>query len=177
MTKLKLLAGLALCLAYVAGIATGWAGFTLAGEKSPPPRDKGSWLSHELQLSPEQKTRMEAIWSKEAMGDDRARVRELYEARNGEVRAILTEEQKKTFDEIYRASEARRDAVFEERRARHQKAVDETMAILTPEQQEKYKTILADLEKRDSNREHGMMPGPRVGPEGDKRNGPPPPRP
>lgn len=177
MTRLKVLAGLALCLAYAAGIATGWAGFTLAGEKSPPPRDRGSWLSHELQLSPEQKVQMEAIWSKEATGDDRARVRELYEGRNDEVRAILSEEQKKTFDEIYRVSEEKRDAVFAARRERHQKAIDETMGILTPEQQEKYKTILADLEKRESSREHGMMPGPKGGPEGEKGSGPPPPRP
>lgn len=158
MTKLKLLAALALCLAYAAGIATGWAGYTLAGSSPPPPGDRGSWLSHELQLSPEQKTRMETIWSKEAMGDDRSRVRELYEERNGEVRAILTEEQQKTFDEIYRLSEEKREAVFSERRERHQKAVDETMAILTPEQQEKYKTIVEDLEKRGPSRDHGMMP-------------------
>lgn len=177
MTRLKVLAGVALCLAYVAGIATGWAAFTLAGSPPPPPRDRGSWLSHELQLSPEQKAKMETIWSSEAKGDDRARVRELYEERNGEVRAILSEEQKKTFDDIYRASEARREAVFAQRRERHQKAVDETMAILTPAQQEKYKKILEDLEKRDSSREHGMMPGPKGGPDADKRNGSPPPRP
>lgn len=158
MTKLKFLAGLALCLAYVAGIATGWAGFTLAGEKSPPPRDRGSWLSHELQLSPDQKTQMEAIWSKEAMGDDRARVRELYDQRNNEVRAILSEDQKKTFDEIYRVSEEKREAVYSERRLRHQKAVDETMAILDPKQQEKYRKIVEDLDKRGPNRDHGMMP-------------------
>ncbi len=158
MTKLKILAGLALCLAYVAGIATGWAGYTLAGEKPPPPRDKGSWLSHELQLSPEQKAQMESIWSKEAMGDDRSKVRDLYDARNNEVRAILTEEQKKTFDEIYRVSEEKREAVYAERRARHQKAVDDTMAILNPEQQEKYKKIVEDLEKRGPGRDHGMPP-------------------
>lgn len=158
MTKLKILAGLALCLAYAAGIVTGWAGYTLAGETPPPPRDKGSWLSHELQLSPEQKAKMESIWSKEAMGDDRARVREMYDARNAEVRAMLTEEQKATFDAIYQASEEKREAIYAERRARHQKAVEDTMAILNSEQQTKYKKIVEDLEKRGPNRDHGMMP-------------------
>lgn len=158
MTKLKLLAGIALLLAYAAGIATGWAGYTLAGEQPPPPKDRGSWLSHELGLSPEQKEKMEGIWSQEARGDDRSSVRDLYDARNSEVRALLTEEQQASFDEIYRAFDAKREAVFAERRARHQKSVDETMTILTPEQQEKYKTIVEDLEKRGPGRDHGMPP-------------------
>lgn len=158
MTKLKLLAGIALLLAYAAGIATGWAGYTLAGEQPPPPKDRDSWLSHELGLSPEQKEKMEAIWSQEARGDDRSSVRDLYDARNNEVRAMLTEEQKATFDAIYRAFDEKREAVFAERRARHQKSVDETMVILTPEQQEKYKTIVEDLEKRGPGRDHGMSP-------------------
>lgn len=156
MSKLKLLAGIALLLAYAAGIATGWAGYTLAGEQPPPPRDRGSWLSHELRLSPEQKEKMEVIWSREARGDDRSTVRDLYDARNNEVRALLTEEQQATFDEIYRAFDQKREAVFAERRARHQKSVEETMAILTPEQQEKYKTIVEDLEKRGPGRERGL---------------------
>ena len=158
MTKLKVLAGIALILAYAAGIATGWAGYTLAGEQPPAPKDRGSWLSHELQLSPEQKEKMEAIWSQEARGDDRSSVRDLYDARNNDVRALLTEEQKATFDDIYRAFDAKREAVYAERRVRHQKSVDETMAILTPEQQDKYKTIVEDLEKRGPGRDHGMPP-------------------
>lgn len=158
MTKLKILAALALCLAYVAGIATGWAGFTLSGEPPQPPRDRGSWLSHELQLSPEQKTQMEAIWSKEALGDDRAKVRALYDERNSQVRDLLTEEQQKAFDEIYRLSEEKREAVFSERQKRHQDAIDKTMSILTPDQQEKYKTIVEDLEKREPSRDRGAAP-------------------
>jgi len=158
MTKLKVLAGLALILAYAAGIATGWAGYTLAGEQPPPPKDRGSWLSHELGLSAEQKVKMEAIWSQEARGDDRSKVRDLYDARNDEVRAMLTDEQKANFDAIYHAFDERREAVFAERRARHQKSVDETMAILNPEQQAKYKTIVEDLEKRGPGRDHAMSP-------------------
>lgn len=158
MTKLKVLAGLALILAYAAGIATGWAGYTLAGEQPPPPGDRGSWLSHELGLSAEQKDKMEAIWSKEVRGDDRSSVRDLYDARNNEVRALLTAEQQVRFDEIYRAFDEKREAVFAERRARHEKSVEETMAILNPEQQAKYKTIVEDLEKRGPGREHGMPP-------------------
>jgi Spy/CpxP family protein refolding chaperone len=158
MTKLKVLAGIALLLAYAAGIATGWAGYTLAGEAPPPPRDRGSWLSHELGLSPEQKEHMERIWSREARGDDRSSVRDLYDARNNEVRAMLTEEQKVKFDAIYRAFEEKREAVFAERRARHQKSVEETMAILNPEQQAKYRTIVEDLEKRGPGRDYGRSP-------------------
>jgi len=161
MTKLKLLAAIALCMAYVAGIATGWAGYTLAGENPPPPPEDrgGSWLSHTLQLDESQQAQLEAIWSPEASrrdGDDaRNRIRAIYDERNAEVRAILTEEQKLKFDEIYRLSEEKKEAISEERRLRHDENVEKTMAILNPEQQEKYQKILEDFEKKGPKRDHG----------------------
>lgn len=162
MTKLKVLAAIALCMAYVAGIATGWAGYTLAGEKPPPPPDErggGSWLSHTLQLDEAQQAKMEEIWSPEAArrdGDDaRNRIRALYDERNADVRAMLTAEQQVRFDEIYRISEEKKEAISAERQKRHDDAVAKTMAILTPEQQGKYQKILEDFEKRGPKREHG----------------------
>jgi len=159
MTKLKLLAAVALCMAYIAGIATGWAGYTLAGEQAPPQEPKGSWLSHTLQLTEEQKARMEAIWSREANGrdgeDGRSKMRALYEERNDRVAALLTEEQRRAFDAIYLDFEERKDDLSRERRERHEKAVEETMAILTPEQQKSYQKILDDFERRGPQRNHG----------------------
>jgi len=160
MTKLKLLAAIALCMAYFAGIATGWAGYTLAGEKPPPPpEERGSWLSHTLQLDEAQQAKMEEIWSPEASrrgGDDaRDRIRAIYDMRNAEVRAILTEEQQARFDEIYRLSEEKKEAIAQERHQRHEEAVQKTMAILTPEQQVKYEKLLEDFEKRGPKRDHG----------------------
>ena len=161
MTKLKFLAAIALCMAYIAGIATGWAGYTLAGEKPPPPpRDeRGSWLSHTLQLDASQRTRMEEIWSPEASrrdGDDaRTRIRAIYDERNAAVRALLTPEQQVQFDAIYQKSEEQKEAIARERHERHEEAVKKTMAILTPEQQVKYQKIIDEFEKRGPKGEHG----------------------
>jgi len=158
MNKLKLLAAAALCLAYAAGIATGWAGYTLAGEQPPPPRDRGSWLSHELGLSETQADQIEAIWSNKNLGpagDERARVRALYDERNDRVRSMLREDQQEAFDEIYREFDQRRGEIFDERRQRHEKAVEDTMAILDPEQQKKYQAIVENFEERGPKREHG----------------------
>lgn len=164
MNKLKLLAAAALCMAYAAGIATGWAGSTLAGEAPPPPRDRGSWLSHELGLNDAQKAQMEAIWTRELPGpegDERARVRALYDERNARVRELLTEPQRESFDAIYRECDEKRDAIYAERRKRHDDAVAKTMAILDPAQQEKYKAILADFEKRGPGRDSDRAPRPK----------------
>lgn len=159
MNNLKLVAAIALCMAYVAGIATGWAGYTLAGEVPPPPPGKGSWLSHTLQLDADQKERMEAIWSKESLGqegdDARVKMRALYDARNQEVRALLSPEQVVAFDEIYRAFEEKKEVLSQERRQRRDQAVQETMAILTPEQRENYQKILEDFERRGPSGGHG----------------------
>ena len=160
MTKLKVLAAVALCMAYIAGIVTGWAGYTLASEQPPPAEEKkGSWLSHTLHLTPEQEAQIEAIWSQEAPrheGDDvRTRIRALYDERNARVRDMLTEEQKTAFDVIYAECEQKKDAISEERRARYDAAVQKTMAVLTPEQQEKYKEIIDDFEKRRPKRDRG----------------------
>ncbi|MBX3177004.1 MAG: Spy/CpxP family protein refolding chaperone [Candidatus Hydrogenedentes bacterium] len=159
MTKLKVLAAVALVMAYIAGIATGWAGSTLAGEKPGPARDRGSWLSHALELSDSQKAQLEAIWSREAENaaeeDSRARVRALYEERNQAVREMLTPEQQAAYDGIHQSVEEQKDAIAAERRARHEAAVSKTMDILTPEQQEKYKKIIEDFEKRSPRRDRG----------------------
>lgn len=157
MTKLKLLAALALCMAYFAGIATGWAGYTLAGEQPPAPSGKGSWLSHTLQLDEDQTARIQAIWSREAAAGDResarSQIRDLYDERDEQIRSLLTAEQQTRFDEIHRTIEAKKDALFEERRKRREEAIEKTMDLLTPEQQEAYREILEDFEKRGSKRD------------------------
>lgn len=158
LNKLKLLAAVALCLAYAAGIATGWAGYTLAGEQPPPPGERGSWISETLGLSADQKAKMEQIWSDEALGhggDERAQMRALYDERDSQIRALLTEAQAASFDEIHQKCDEKRQAIYDERRRGREEAIKQTMAILSPEQQEKYKRILEDFEKRGPRRERG----------------------
>ena len=158
MNNLKLMAAVALCMAYAAGIATGWAGNTLAGEHRPPPERGGSWLSHTLGLDDAQKEQLEAIWSNVGPGKDedpRKRIRDLYDERNAEVRAMLSEAQQVEFDAIYQAFEDKKAALEAERRQRFDDAVAATRAILTPEQDEKYTKILEEFERKGPRRGRG----------------------
>ncbi len=163
MNNFKLLAAVALCIAYIAGIATGWAGYTLVGAAAPAPDRNGSWLSHTLGLTAEQEAQMEAIWSREAPetpGDDsRTTMRMLYDERNAAVRALMTEAQQREMDRIFEEFEAKKAAHSEARRQRHEEAVAKTMAILTPEQQEQYQEVLSKFGRRGSKGGHGPAPG------------------
>ena len=159
MNKLKLMAAVALCMTYIAGIATGWAGYTLASSPPPPQEGRGSWLSHTLELNDKQTSEMKEIWSREGQGregdDGREKMRALYDERNGQVRALLNEEQAKAFDEIYRAFDEKKELLSNGRRQRHEDAVRKTMAILTADQQERYQTILDDVDRRGSKKMRG----------------------
>jgi len=98
---------------------------------------------------------LEAIWSREAHnpdGDERSRVRALYEERNDRVRALLSPEQQAQFDTIHQECDAKREAIFDERRKHFDAAVEKTKAILDPGQREKYEAIIAGMEKRDGDR-------------------------
>ncbi len=163
MNNFKLLAAVALCMAYVAGIATGWAGLTIAGAAPPVPDRNGSWLSHTLGLTEEQEAQMEAIWSREApdaAGEEaRPSMRNLYDERNAAVRALMTEEQQKEMDLIFAEFEEKKAAYSEARRQRHEDAVAKTMAILTPEQQQQYEEVLSKFDRRGPKGGHGPSPG------------------
>jgi len=156
MNNFKLLAAVALCMAYVAGIATGWAGLTIAGATPPVPDRNGSWLSHTLGLTEEQETQMEAIWSREDSGDDsRVSMRTLYEERNEAIRELMPPAQQEELDRIYEAFEEKKAAHSEARRARHEENVAKTMAILTPEQQKHYEEVLSKFGRRGPKGGHG----------------------
>ena len=151
---------LAVVIAFVAGIATGWG----VGRVAAPEKERQSpraWLSQELKLSPEQETKMAEIWSsfaESSEGGDRSRWRQLYEEREQRVRDMLSEEQRAEYDAIRADWEGQREALHEERDARRDAAVEATMAILDDAQKTKYREMLDDLDRRG-----GPSRGPRRG--------------
>jgi Spy/CpxP family protein refolding chaperone len=112
-----------------------------------PPGPRGSVLTKERNLTPDQQEQMRRIWSDlgPASGRDREywdKRRELQRQRDDAILALLTDEQKVKYDAIQKEYGARAAELSKERQAAFQQAVDRTKAILTPEQAAKYETFL-----------------------------------
>jgi hypothetical protein len=113
-----------------------------------------SWLADELQLSPQQRDQMRAIWSEVLRGpgggpnagpggrhgDSR---RQLYVQRDEAIAALISPEQKPAYDKVIERFNTQMAQMDHERDAAFQKAVEKTKAILAPAQREKYEQILA----------------------------------
>ncbi|MCD6417137.1 MAG: hypothetical protein J7M08_10655 [Planctomycetes bacterium] len=156
MTKTKVLIVLSLAVAFGAGLALGRLTAQIA-----PHRSRRSWLDRELNLTPEQREQMKAIWS-EVMG----RLRESLPTWRGQfddeqreaVRQILTEEQKERYEQIIEEQKQKREARSEQRRQAFQEAIERTKQILTPQQRDKYERLMGNMQERRgrSRRPRGM---------------------
>jgi Spy/CpxP family protein refolding chaperone len=133
------------------------------GPTSRPSRE--SELDTLLNLRPEQKAKLKEIWSEVA---DKGRKHhdhrrdELRDQRDRNVQSLLTAEQKSRFEQVHKDYDDQRKALEREMRASFQKAVEDTKALLDPDQRAKYEQW---LEKRQWGR------GPRGGPGGDRGPG------
>ena len=149
MNKTKTLIITAFVLAFCAGIPFGWA---MEGWLDRPSGD--SWLSRRLDLSPGQEQKVNEIWSgvvKEPHEDRRARMHGFAEERDNGIRAMLTDDQIGNFDQIMEGYHAARSEFFQEIRARHDAAVEQTKALLTEDQRKKYDEMIERRRSRDSS--------------------------
>ncbi|HRU06160.1 MAG TPA: periplasmic heavy metal sensor [Candidatus Brocadiia bacterium] len=153
--------------AFAAGVA---AGVALFPPPAPPP--PGSWLTHELDLTPEQRTQMRQIWSG-VMGGGRGQRhverQALEKERDEAIQALLTEEQKARYDEVMKSFSAKVAAQAEERKKAFDDAVESTKKILNEKQRAKYEEILKQRGGRGRRGPPGPPPDDGGGPE------PPPP--
>jgi len=123
--------------AFVAGVAAGVALFP-----PPPPPPPGSWLTHELDLTPEQRTRMRQIWSGVMRGPRHSERQAMEKEKDEAVRALLTDEQKARYEEVAKGFAARLAAQADERKKAFEDAVESTKKILSEKQRAKYEEIL-----------------------------------
>jgi len=131
-------------------------------------RSPGGWFASELKLDAEQRKRMDAIWSEVARGGREEMDKErdaLRKQRDEAILALVGTDNKVKYDEIQKKYRDDQQAVERKMRGRFEKAVEETKAILTPEQREKYEQLLArhrppDREGRDGGRGRGASSGP-----------------
>lgn len=125
---------------------------------SPPPRptstapstrgsrSPGGWFASQLHLTPDQRQKMDAIWSEVARNGRREidkRRDELRDERDAAIVALLGLDDKPKYDAILKKHHEQQKALEREMRSRFEKAVEQTNALLTPEQQAKYKELLA----------------------------------
>lgn len=147
MTKARVVTAAALVLAFTAGVPVGWS-FNPFHERGGGGMMNPAWLSQELDLSSDQREKMRDIWSNTAREMDGDAGRRASHEKDDQVRAILSDEQKDEYNEIMATFRSRKHEIDDSRRERHETAIEETMAILTEDQQEAFKHILVSQKKR-----------------------------
>jgi Spy/CpxP family protein refolding chaperone len=170
-TKLVVIFGF--LLAFVAGLIVGVnrpqpvasiSSAPVGGPQSRPSRE--SELDTLLNLRPEQKAELKKIWSEMA---DRGRKqhedqrRDLRRQRDEKVQALLTPEQKSSFEQIHKDYDDQNRALESEMRANFQKAVEATKALLDPDQRAKYEEWLSKRQWDRGPRGGGGPGGPGGG--------------
>jgi len=141
---------------FLAALAAGFAaGLAWSSWKSA---EDGSFMGRELGLTEEQAERMHEIWGA-AMEKRRRMHREQAETIKAErieaVRALLDESEIAEYEAILAAEEGARDAARERSSEIFDRAVEETMEILSPEQQVKYAQFLERQRERHRRRGRG----------------------
>ena len=138
-------------------------------------RSPGGWFASELKLSPDQRKKMDAIWSEVARGGREEMDKErdaLRKQRDEAILALVGTDNKTKYDDIQKKYRDDQQAMERKMRGRFEKAVEETKAILDDEQREKYEKLLARYRPpsdRDGRGSRSGPGGPRGGPGGPER--------
>ena len=151
MTKWRMAMIGALILAFAAGIPVGWI-VNPVDRPRDAERYNPSWLRTELELSETQKEQMREIWSRAAEEYDNYDHTEFARDQDDVVREMLTEEQIARYNEIESEFRQKRERRNNEKRARYKATIEETMAVLTEEQRNKFEELL------EAQRELGYLP-------------------
>ena len=120
------------------------------------------WIVSELKLTPDQKQQMDKIWSEMARGgraENDKRRQQLREERDAAIIALVGSENKSKYDAIQQKYRDKQQAIDKDMRARFEKAVEDTNNILTLEQQQQYKQMLARHRPPDGHDGHGSPRG------------------
>lgn len=141
-------------------------GPVVEGDVPPSPgprqsRDRRAWLAEELSLTPEQQMKMEEIWSGLARGGGREQFeqfRNLVRQRDDAIIALFTPEQKAEYERLMGDYDAKFEAHNAERDRAFQQAVDQTKAILTDEQRQRYEELMSRRKMDRPDKDKGDRP-------------------
>lgn len=139
--KLIIFALAAICLAFVSGVGVG-----VVGRRAFQPNKFQSVLVEELDLTPDQRHKIQQIWSEVAKNHTPVPMEEIQKADAERWQAIdqlLTPQQQTRYTLIQQHFEARMQELDQGNRVRTALAEEQTKQVLTPAQREKYEQILA----------------------------------
>jgi Spy/CpxP family protein refolding chaperone len=139
--KLFVFALAAICLVFASGVAVG-----VVGRRAFKPIKYHSVLVEELDLTPDQRYRLQQIWGDVAKSRTPVPMEELDKADAERWQAIdqmLTPEQRTQYVQIQERFEARMRELDQGNRERVAAAEEQTRQVLTPAQREKYERLLA----------------------------------
>ena len=139
--KLFVFALAAICLAFVSGVAVG-----VVGRRAFKPIKFHSVLVEELDLTPDQRYKLQQIWGDVAKSRTPVPMEELERVDAERWQAIdqlLTPEQRTQVVRIQERFEARMRELEPGNRARVAAAEEQTRQVLTPAQRDKYEKLLA----------------------------------
>lgn len=166
MTRAKTLLLIAFVLSFAAGAVFGLAirfnrvgASEQAAPAAPPSKpSERSWLTEQLDLTPQQREQLSGIWSEISSQSGRSyyeRRRTLQRERDDAVLSLLTSEQRTERDRLFGEYEQRTEEMERERDRLFKDAVERTKAVLTESQRTKYEQL---LKEREQQRERHRRP-------------------
>lgn len=143
-----------LLLLFILAFGAGWTVGKLVEHRPQPPHHGPSWLSGELNLTPEQRKTMMDIWNSvnQSRYDEWDRRRELGRQRTEAIRQLVPQESQALLEQINENYNQQLGELSAQRRQRFEEAMEKTRAVLSDQQRKKYEEILA---RREGERRRG----------------------
>lgn len=139
--KLVIFAIAALCLVFASGVGVG-----VVGRRAFQPPKFRSVLVEELDLTSDQRHKIQQIWSEVAENHSpvpMAEIEKVDAERWQAIEQLLTPEQRTQYARIQERLEARMRELEQGNRAREARAEEQTKQLLAPAQRDKYERLLA----------------------------------
>ena len=157
MTKLVVLIGF--CVAFAAGMTVGMkrgqvrlqAAAPTTMPTSRPSHRGGGFLPSALNLTQDQQEKLSKIWSETARGGrsmQEDRRRQLRQRRDETIASLIPPQDQAKYEHAIKDYTDQAAALDKEMRDRFKKAIEDTKALLTPEQRPKYEEFLKEYLNR-----------------------------
>lgn len=155
-TRSRIILLLLFILTFGAGLSAG----KLFDRHPAPPHRGPSWLSGELNLTPEQRKTILDIWNNvnQSRYEEWDRRRDLGRQRTEAIRKLVPQESQTLLEQINENYTQQLNELSAQRRQSFEDAMEKTKAVLTDEQRQKYEEILT---RRSSERRRGPGRGDR----------------
>lgn len=154
MGSIKFYLVLALLVTFGAGLATGRLKFGDAPDRDRDRKSPGSKLCDELGLAGPEREKVLSIWKqtmKEVPPPPMDKFREIDRARDETLLSLLTDAQRAKLEQINADADRQKEEINKPAIEAFKRADEQTRALLTPEQQQKFDKIVSERSKRFRN--------------------------